>query len=248
MILISGKNSLKEALLSNSKLDRIIVSQSVQHQHDIASILSSANAQNVKIQVLSPQKFQDLIDEPHSGGIAGYLTDIQFMPLKTLEKSPHDYPFLVIVDHIEDPFNFGGILRTANYFGVDAVVYPKDRNSQLSPGVIRASSGAATHLNLVRVSNIGGSIKQLQKAGYWVYGTDVESGESLDSFVPAAPCALVIGNEHKGVSKRVQEMVDLNLNIRSFGQVESLNVSVATGIIVHHLSEKLKHASTAKQV
>jgi 23S rRNA (guanosine2251-2'-O)-methyltransferase len=152
---------------------------------------------------------------------------------------PERYPLIVVLDHLEDPQNFGAILRSCETLGVRAVVYPKDRSSQITPAVIRASAGAIYHLDLAKVVNIAGALEKLREAGYWIYGT-AEDGVSLDEFSAPMPLALVLGNEGRGVSNRVAKMADGHIRIPLVGKVESLNVSVAAGILLYSLSRGLK--------
>ena len=139
---------------------------------------------------------------------------------------------------MKPPFNFVGILRTAECSGVKAVIYPKDRACKLTAGVITASSAAVHYLDLIQVTNIAASIEKLKKAGYWIYGTDSNWGHALTYFDPASPVSLVMGNEDKGLFKRVRQLCDEAIYIHIKLNLGSMNVSVATGIILRHLLGK----------
>jgi 23S rRNA (guanosine2251-2'-O)-methyltransferase len=143
---------------------------------------------------------------------------------------------LLVLDHIEDPFNFGGILRSAEAMGISAVLYPKNRNSTLTHGVIQAASGAVHHIPLVRVTNVSQALITLKKGGYWVYGADSNRGEDIRRVRINDPYVIVMGSEAKGISPLVQKQLDVSVKIPLTGKVGSLNVSVATGIMIYEFS------------
>lgn len=238
MRLVKGKHAVKESYTAGL-LDRVLISSQVANRPEMTSLINELKGNGVKIQRLSPHRFNQQVTEANHQGIVGYVRDKEHVGFDVIVANPDKYPFLVVLDHIEDPYNFGGILRTCEALGVSGVVYPKDRNTQLSAGVAKAASGAASHLNLLKVVNVSQAIRSLKKAGYWVMGTDVNNGTSLTQFEPQFPLALVLGNESKGQSRLVSSLVDDNLLIDLKGNVESLNVSVATGILVHHISQQL---------
>ena len=145
-----------------------------------------------------------------------------------------------MIDHIQDPFNFGAILRTCETLGVTWVIYPKDRNCPITPGVVKASSGAIHHMNLVRVTNLAQSLEKLEKAGYWIYGTSDQGATDLDTFKPNSPMVLIVGNEEKGLSPLLAKKTHGIIKISMHGKVSSLNVSVATGILIYTLSRSMQ--------
>ena len=239
MKLVKGKHAVSEAF-SAGLLDRIVISSQVSNRAEMTPLLNDLKGNGIQIQKVTPHRFNQIVTEANHQGIVGYVREKHHATMDMILASPEEYPFLVILDHIEDPFNFGAILRTCEALGVNAVIYPKDRNTQVSPGVVKASSGAMAHLNMLRVVNIAQSIRSLKKAGYWVVGTEVNSGQSLTEYEPQFPLALVLGNESKGQSRLVSSLVDANLLISLKGNISSLNVSVATGILVHHISQSLE--------
>jgi len=146
---------------------------------------------------------------------------------------------VLVLDHLEDPYNFGSLMRTCECLGVGSIVFPKDRQAPITPGVVQSSSGAIYYLDLYRVANVGQAILQLRDHGYWIYGTDVNTGIDIGSFTPQFPCAIVLGNEAKGQSKRVSDLTDMNVCIPMKGKIDSMNVSVSGAIILHHVSSQL---------
>src|SRR5688572_13769142 len=200
MSVIKGKHAVLEALRSGAKLDRVVMDSRLKTAPDCREIITTSQHRHVKLQFVSKDDLQRISEEAHTQGILGYLRIESGLDLNTILDNPSDYPFLVAIDHIEDPFNFGAIIRTSEVLGVNALLYPKDRNVQLTPGVIKASSGATAHLPLIKITNLAQTIDKLKEVGYWVYGTHESGEEALSDFKPNFPMVLIVGNEHKGQS------------------------------------------------
>ena len=145
---------------------------------------------------------------------------------------------VLVLDHITDEGNFGAILRTAAFFGVHCVVIPKDRSAQVTPSVVKRASGAHAFTCVSRVVNLGRAIEQLKEAGYWVVGAAGEAPAPFDEFDWRVPVALVMGNERKGLGTAVRKSCDHLVSIPSVGPVESLNVSVAAGVLLGEASRQ----------
>lgn len=167
-------------------------------------------------------------DDPESARL--FMGAISFSEeLKRLEQL--DRGVVLILDGITDPQNFGAILRSADMFGVDLVITPVRRSVQLNPTVVKVSSGAAQYVRVATVTNLVRSIQQLQEIGYWVYGADM-GGDSLLSTTFNPKCAIVMGSEGDGVGRLVRESCDHMVSIPTKGHIDSLNVSVAAGILL----------------
>ncbi len=235
--LIKGKHAVLEALKAGIALDRIAIQYDLKGQSDITPITSLARDNNIKVQWISKVAMERL-NETHTQGVVAYAPLLSDTPLQTILIQPELYPIVVILDHIEDPHNMGAILRTCDTMGVTAVIYPKDRQCQINSTVIKASSGAAHHLQLIRVTNLSQAIDKLCDAGFWVYGTDDQAETDLADFKPATPMAIILGNEHRGLSPGLAKKTHGMIRIRLSGQVNSLNVSVAAGIMLYALREK----------
>ena len=158
--------------------------------------------------------------------------------IQTLLHNPKAHPLVVALDHLEDPYNFGAIIRSACAFGVSAIIYPKDRQVNVTPGVISASANTVDHMPLLRVTNVAQTLDILAHAGYWIYGLDGYGKDVLDTFKPNFPCILVAGNEHRGLSPLLKKKAHGLIKIPMASHVESLNVSVATGIALYQFSQK----------
>ena len=152
---------------------------------------------------------------------------------RLLETAQGNNPFFLLLDHIVDPQNFGALLRTAFCAGLDGVVITKDRSAQPTPAVSKASAGTMEHISLSRVTNMVSTIKTLQAAGLWVVGLDKHTGQSIYTSELTGPIALVIGSEEKGIRPLVKKNCDLMVAIPQVGNVDSLNASVAGGVVMY---------------
>lgn len=244
---VKGWRAVLEALRANVPISRIIVSEAATHRSEFKDILKQAKFSKLNVQTSHQKRFQKEYPDKQNQGIVAYVSPKTFTPLDHLCAHPDHYPIVLALDHIEDPYNFGAILRTAEQMGVRAVIFPKDRSCQITPGVIKASSGAIHYLEMVRVVNVAQSLDALRNAGYWLIGTQIEEGTPLPDFTPVFPMVLVLGNEAKGQSRRISKMVDSHIYIPTNGRVSSLNVSVAAGILaytIHQHYDSEKHRET----
>lgn len=157
---------------------------------------------------------------------------VDFILNKAKEKQ--EDPFLIILNNIEDPHNLGSILRTADASGVHGVIIPKHRSASVTASVLKTSTGAAYHVPIARVTNLTQTIDDLKKKGVWVFGTDMK-GQFLWEMDATLPLAIVIGNEGKGLSRRVKQHLDGMLTIPMRGHVQSLNASVAAALMMYEV-------------
>ncbi len=231
MIIVKGKHSVLEALQSGINVHEIMLLSSTR-QPDVQAILNLAKQQSIPVHHIDKKTAQKRFNLDNHQQVLAKIQDIPLSPLNTL--TPDKHPIVVALDHLEDPFNVGAIMRTCVGLGVSAVILPKHRQAPLSSGVIKASSGAAYHLTIIQVSNMAQALKDCDKKGYWIYATDSHSGTPLQDSTPQSPCVLVMGNEHKGISRVVKQHVHDFISIPMKGHLDSLNVSVSTGIILHH--------------
>ena len=207
----------------------------INHDAAIAEILHLANQAQVPVQKLQRGAFQKLAENRHQQVLAR-MRDIRHVSLKELiQKRP---THVMVLDHIEDPHNMGAIIRSCEAMGISAIIYPKQRSATLSTGVIRASAGAIWHVDLCQVSNIAQSLRQLKEADFWIYAASEHEGTPVSEVEPLTPAAIILGNEHKGLSTIVKKMVNFFVTIPLVGQVSSLNVSVAAGIIIYYMNQQ----------
>ncbi|MBG90589.1 MAG: 23S rRNA (guanosine(2251)-2'-O)-methyltransferase RlmB [Actinobacteria bacterium] len=233
MILIKGHHAIEAAIKSKTPIQRLIITH--QYQAHYRDLIRQAERANIPIQAVTSDQLRKQYKESNTQSALALVSDVKHMDFDEIKDHPDQHPGILILDHLEDPFNFGAILRSAAGMGVKTVIYPKARQAAINAGVIKASSGAIYFQNLIKVSNLSNAINTLKKLGYWIYGTDVHQGQDLRTCPTHHPFVLIVGNEHKGMSKGLKKWVDVPINISLDRQVESLNVSVATGIILYEL-------------
>ena len=209
---IYGKNVIEESLYKNFKEDKL---------------LQEIEKRNIPINYLEKYELDRLIDGNHQGIIAS-VPDFEYSSIDEVIK---ENGLLVLLDHIEDPHNFGAIIRTCEAAGVDGIIIPKDRSVDVNPTVIRVSTGAIKTIKVAMVTNLVRTINELKEKGYWIVGTDMV-GTDYDKIDYKGSTAIVIGNEGSGMSRLVKETCDFVASIPMNGQTNSLNASVATGIVV----------------
>lgn len=178
----------------------------------------------------------DLSKGVHQGIILDVM-DYQYTPLNYLLKS--DAKFVVILDHLEDPHNFGAIIRTSEAALVDAIIIPQDREVQVNSTVMKTSAGALAKMNICRVTNLVQTINKLKDDGFWIVGTAMD-GTDYRQIDYSGKIALVVGNEGNGMSRLVRESCDFVASIPMRGEINSLNASVATGIMIYEVVRNRK--------
>lgn len=209
------------------------------HGEKIDQLKASAKEQAVPVKWVPKQKLDTLSDGGVHQGVVLGITPYEYLTLDDLlgKISSEEAPFVLILDSLEDPHNFGSILRTADASGVSGVIIPKHRSVGITSVVTKASTGAVEYVPIARVTNLAQSIKQLKEAGYWVFGTDME-GTDYRQWKVSGPIALIIGNEGKGMSAGLKKDVDEMLTIPMTGHVQSLNAGVAAGLLMYEVFRK----------
>ena len=190
---------------------------------------------NISIKFLTKNELNK-IDNGNNQGIIIDIPDFVYSDLDDLLIS--EKPFIVILDHIEDPHNFGAIIRTCESAGVDGIIIPKDRSVSINSTVMKTSAGALNNVKICKVTNLSRTIDELKNRGLWIFGTNVSNSISYNSVDYDIPLALVIGSEGFGISKLINDKCDYIINIPMKGKVNSLNASVAAGILIYKIIEK----------
>ncbi|MEY8445782.1 23S rRNA (guanosine(2251)-2'-O)-methyltransferase RlmB [Enterococcus ratti] len=201
----------------------------------VEELKSIARRHAVPVKWVPKQKLDALSDQGVHQGVVLAITPYEYLSLEQLlhqVKEKTAAPFFVILDSIEDPHNFGSILRTADASGVDGVIIPKHRAVGITPIVTKTSTGAVEHLPIARVTNLIQAVQRLKEAGFWVFGTDM-NGINFQKWNAEGSIALVIGNEGRGMSSGLKKEMDELLTIPMIGHVQSLNASVAAGILMY---------------
>lgn len=225
-----------EAVLKQepSRLQQVWI-QTGRQDKRVQTVTESLDELGVAWQVVHRKELDKRVSGVHQGVVAQVAESREWTEddlLQTL--AGQDAPaFLLILDGVTDPHNLGACLRTADAVGVQAVIVPKDKSASLSPTVRKVASGAAETVPLVRVTNLARFMRTLRDDGVWLIGTAGESGSTLYQADFKGPVALVMGAEGKGMRRLTRELCDLLINIPMQGQVDSLNVSVATGVCLY---------------
>lgn len=232
-MLVYGRNVAKEVLQNPKNVKKVILQDGFDDKK-INSLL-----ENCKLDVFYKQKreMDNLCNGTHQGIILD-IKDYQYSSLDDVCSSDSD--FVVILDHLEDPHNLGAIIRTCEAAGVSYIIIPKDRQVMVNSTVMKTSAGALSNVHIAVVSNLVNAISKLKYNGFWVVGTAMEDSVDYRSIDYSGKTALVIGNEGRGISRLVRESCDFVATIPMFGKINSLNASVASGIMIYEVVRNRK--------
>ena len=201
----------------------------------IKQLISLAEKSNIKVSYDSPKNISRSCQSEQHQGVAATADSFPLTDLKTIvsRRSPGDkHTFFLVADSIQDPHNFGALIRTAVCAGVQAIIFPKDRAAPLTGTVAKASAGAIEHIPLCRVTNLASALEQLKEAGIWIAGTFPHGRESIYDVDFNLDMALVIGNEGKGIRPLIEKKCDFHLSIPLKGSFDSLNASTAGPVVM----------------
>jgi 23S rRNA (guanosine2251-2'-O)-methyltransferase len=238
--LVIGKNAVLEALKSENAVDKILVLYGMRG-NDIEKIKKFARKKQVIVSEVNKQKFRELVGDATTQGVLAIITDQEYSSVDQILEiaaAKNEKPFILIADELADPHNLGALSRTAEAVGVHGIIFPKHHSTGVNQTTSKISSGASEHLSFAKVINVVNAIEDLKSKGVWIIGTDVESGKNYTEIDYNIPLAIIMGNEGKGVRKLVKEKCDFLVKIPMFGKVNSLNVSVAGGIIMYEVARK----------
>ena len=223
-MLVFGKNVVLEYLNSNKKIYKAFI----QNNFNDYDLINKIKHKNIKVQTLT--KFD--MDKKVSGLHQGIILDVEDYKYADIYDIISDEDSLVVMlDHIEDPHNFGAIIRSCEAAGVDGIIIPTDRSVEVNSTVIKTSVGTTEQMKIARVTNLNSTIKLLKDKGYWIFGTDMDGTDYTKLDYKGKTC-IICGNEGSGMSKLVRENCDFIASIPMKGEVNSLNASVATAIVV----------------
>ena len=223
---IFGKNVAREKINSGEKINKIYISDKFRDKE----IFNLIKKKKIKYSIV-PNKFLDnKVDGMHQGIIID-VDDVNTFDFDYIKNIDKDNPVIVMLDHLEDPHNFGAIIRTCEALGIDGIIIPNDRNVGINATVVKTSAGAIYNIPIIRVVNLTSTIEKLKDIGYWIVGTDM-NGENYKEIDYNMPVCLIIGNEGKGISDIVRKNCDYIASIPMIGKINSLNASVTCGIML----------------
>lgn len=235
--LIIGRNAVIEALKSDRTIECVYVSKG-DLEGSIKVALGLAKDRVVVIKEADRRKLDTMCDGLNHQGIVARVTPFKYCEVNDIledAKRKEQQPFIVILDEIEDPHNLGSIIRTAELCGVHGIIIPKRRNVGVTSTVYKCSAGAIEHMKIAKVTNINATIDMLKEQGIWIYGADIDGKDYSYNTDFSGPCALIIGSEGKGISSLTLKKCDLLVKIPMIGKINSLNASVAGGIMMYEV-------------
>lgn len=234
--IIEGRNAVMEAYRSGKTVDKLFILDGCQ-DGPINSIKREAKKAGSLVKFVNKERLDQLSETGKHQGVIAYAAAYEYSEIEDIfakAEEKGEAPFVFILDNIEDPHNLGAIIRTANLAGAHGVIIPKNRAVGLTATVARTSAGALNYTPVVRVTNIAKTIEELKDKGLWFVCADMD-GEIMYKQNLTGPIGLVIGNEGEGVSRLVKEKCDYVASIPMNGDIDSLNASVATGVLAYEI-------------
>ncbi len=237
MNLIIGRKPVLEAINSNEELEQVYILYG-QQGGIINTIRVAAKKKGIKCNEIPIQKFKSLTDNENAQGVIALKLSFKFSSLdEIISKSKQSkYPLILALDSIQDTHNLGAIIRTADCSGVDGIIITKHNSAPINETVVKTSAGATEYAKVCAVANLSQALKQLKENGFWIFGSTLtENSKDYTSVDYKLPTVLIIGNEEKGIRKLTADNCDFLINIPMRGNIQSLNVSVAAGIILFEI-------------
>ena len=235
-LVIEGRNAVLEALRSGKPMDKLYVLDGCQ-DGPIRTIVREAKKHDVILQFVTKERLNKLSETGKHQGVIAHAAAYEYAQVEDmleLAKSRGEDPFIFLLDNIEDPHNLGAIIRTANLAGAHGVIIPKRRAVGLTATVARTSAGALNYTPVARVTNLKKTVEDLKKQGLWFVCADMDGTVMYDLDLKG-PIGLVIGNEGEGVSRLMKENCDFVAGIPMRGDIDSLNASVAAGVLAYEI-------------
>lgn len=231
-MIVFGKNVARDLLLNNNKKVEKIILQDGFSDNEILSLIEK---RNINVIIKQKREIDRLISGVHQG-ILLYIPDYQYSSIETA----YNDDVVVILDHLEDPHNLGAIIRTCEAAGIRSIILPKDRQVQINATVMKTSVGTLDNMNMISVTNLVNTINKLKENEFWIVGTALENSVDFKTIDYSGKIALVIGNEGSGISNIVANNCDFLAKIPMYGKTNSLNASVAAGIMIYEIIRNRK--------
>lgn len=233
---IVGRNAVLETLNSDRNVESILIA-SDRNYKSMSKIIFAAKEKKIPIKRCASKKLDDLSLGTAHQGIAAIVSAYSYSSVEDILKKANDRdesPFIIVADGVEDPHNLGAIIRTVECVGAHGVIIPSRRAAGLTPIVGKTSAGAIEYVDVARVTNISKTLDDLKKNGLWIFGAEADGNSWCESNL-SGPIALVIGSEGKGLSRLVKEKCDSIISLPMNGEINSLNASVAAGILMYEV-------------
>lgn len=241
-LFVYGRQPVRELLhRSPSRVSKLYVREHL-NPATLQELYELCSLNKIPVTTVPGRKLMEMVGKVNDQGIVALISPVQYhdfdewMSNIDLKKKP--YPFILLLDEIEDPNNFGAILRTAAASGAEAVIVPKHRQSPVTPAVFKTSAGTAGFVPIMRVTNLNQTISQLKDVGFWICGLDQHAGQLYWQEDYDRPVAIVIGSEGKGIRHKTLDHCDFTVRIPMQNNVESLNASVSAALLCYEISRK----------
>lgn len=242
---IAGRNAVAEALRSGRSIDSLYVARGA-HTGSLSALIAKAKKQGITIKEADTKKLDFLCGNAVHQGVVAMAAVREYASLDdlfALAQERGEPPFFIVADELEDPHNLGAILRTAECAGAHGIIIPKRRSVGLTYAVGKASAGAVEYVPVVRVTNMASTLEELKRRGVWTYAADMD-GQDWCTVDYTGPTALVIGSEGFGVGRLVKEKCDFVISLPMKGKINSLNASVACGVICYEVARQRSGIAT----
>ena len=243
--LIIGRNPVLEAIKSGREIDTLYVAKG-ERQGSVGKIIALCRENNVMVKETDGKKLDYMCQGANHQGVIARIAAHEYASVEDIFKRAEEKgenPFIVICDEIEDPHNLGAIIRTAECAGAHGIIIPKRRSATLNFTVAKTAAGALEYMPVARVSNLPAVMDELKERGVWIYGADMD-GDTWCQTDLKGPMALVVGSEGKGLGRLVKEKCDFVLSLPMSGEINSLNASVAAGIMMYEVSRQRQNIKT----
>ena len=235
-LIIEGRNAIIEAFRAGRSVDKLFIQEHIK-EGSMNTLIREAKKTKTLIKYVPKERLDQISETGHHQGAVAFVAAYNYAEIDDLfakSEEKGESPFFIILDEIEDPHNLGAIIRTANLAGAHGVIVPKNRACGLTATVVKASAGAINYTPIVKVTNIAQTIESLKERGMWFVCADMD-GETMYDIDLKGSIGLVIGNEGKGVSRLVKEKCDFVARIPMNCDIDSLNASVATGVLAYEI-------------
>lgn len=237
--IIYGRNSVTEALKSERSFNKVVVALG-NLGGDIKNIITLAKERGIPIERADVKRMDKWTQGERHQGVIAYVSPVGYKTVEDIleiAKERNEQPFILLLDEITDPHNLGAIIRSAEAMGAHGILLPKRRSAKLNETVAKTSAGAVNYVAVAQIGNAAQTVENLKKEGFWTVGADM-AGENIENADLTLPTLLVIGSEGKGISRLLKEKLDILVKIPMSGKINSLNASVAAGILIYEVMKR----------
>jgi 23S rRNA (guanosine2251-2'-O)-methyltransferase len=247
MAVLYGINAVSEALKARGRAFEYVAVARERHDQRVQRIIAECRAHGIAVRSTPRQDLDRLAATQSHQGVVAVTSEKDYSDADDLlSQRRGQHAFIVVLDGVEDPHNLGAIIRTADAAGADGIVIPERRAAGVTGTVAKASAGATEHLPIAKVTNISRTLDELKRKNVWTVGLDERGDRSYDAVDYNMDCALVLGAEGKGLHEHVRQHCDFVVRIPMLGQVPSLNVSVAAGVVMYEVARQRRTTLTRK--